>query len=139
MYIYIYIYRERERERESSIIYIYIYVYIIHIIKNIYIYVCICICIYICIKVFIKAFTWLSLDCHNYSSYYSPYIFLYWMKALNKHKKISDKNMCFPLINNHNFQIIFLLSLTITCIFCICFLKTIYQHFLYYLWIYCWK
>ena len=50
------------------------------------------------------------------------------MKVSNEHKKL-DKNMCLPLINNHNLQIIFLLSLTIICIFCICMLKTVYPAF----------
>ena len=97
---------------------VYIFIY------QIYIYIC------IYIKVFIKTLTWFTLDCysHNDSSYYYPHIFQTW-----------DKNMCLPLINNHNFQIIFLLSLTITFIFCICMFKTGYQHFLYYLWIYYWK
>ena len=57
--------------------------------------------IYIYIKFFIKALTWLTLDCqsHYYSSYYYLslyihiyiyiyiYIYLYSMKVLNEHKQ----------------------------------------------------
>ena len=54
------------------------------------------------------------------------YSYIGWKCWMNI-KKL-DKNMCLPVINNHNLQIIFLLSLTI-CIFCICMLKTVYPAF----------
>ena len=43
-----------------------------------------------------KALIGLILDCwiHSYSSYFYPYIFLYWLKVLNEHKQTWDKSIC---------------------------------------------